>query len=115
QGASADAFAAADQTQMDNARKSGAVTGQDQVFARNRLVLITPRDNPARINAIKDLATPGVKFVTAATGVPIGQYTLQMLDKASADPTYGADFKDRVVANTVSLEDNVRQVVSKVQ
>jgi molybdate transport system substrate-binding protein len=115
QGASADAFACADQTQMDNARKAGAVTGQDRVFARNRLVVITPQDNPARISAIKDLANPGVKFVTAATGVPIGQYTLQMLDKASANPTYGADFKTRVVANTVSMEDNVRQVVSKVQ
>src|SRR5258708_3170592 len=115
QGASADAFASADQTQMDNAKKAGAVAGQDQVFARNRLVLITPRDNPAKITALKDLANPGVKFVTAQPSVPIGQYTAQMLEKASVDPAYGADFKTRVVANTVSQEDNVRQVVSKVQ
>src|SRR5258708_18948029 len=100
---------------MDNATKAAAATGQDQVFARNPLVLITPKDNPARINAIKDLANPGVKLVTAATGVPIGQYTLQMLDKASADPTYGADFRTKVERNIVSKEDNVRQVVSKVQ
>ena len=38
-----------------------------------------------------------------------------MLEKATADPAYGADFKTKVVANTVSQEDNVRQVVSKVQ
>jgi molybdate transport system substrate-binding protein len=115
QGASADVFASADTTQMDNAKKAGAVTGQDQVLARNRVVLITPKDNPARINAIKDLANPGVKFVTAQPSVPIGQYTAQMLEKATADPAYGADFKTKVVANTVSQEDNVRQVVSKVQ
>jgi molybdate transport system substrate-binding protein len=115
QGASADIFAPADQTQMDNAKKAGAVAGQDQIFARNRLVLITPKDNPARISAIKDLANPGVKFVTAQPSVPIGQYTAQMLDKASADPAFGADFKTRVVANAVSMEDNVRQVVAKVQ
>src|SRR5207302_7767578 len=115
QGASADVFASADTTQMDNAKQAGAVTGQDQVFARNRLVLITPKDNPARISAIKDLANPGVKFVTAQPNVPIGQYTAQMLDKATADPAYGADFKAKVEANTVSQEDNVRQVVSKVQ
>src|SRR5207302_2973036 len=115
QGASADVFASADTTQMDNAKQAGAVTGQDQVFARNRLVLITPKDTPARINAIKDLANPGVKFVTAQPSVPIGQYTAQMLEKAAADPAYGADFKAKVVANTVSQEDNVRQVVSKVQ
>ena len=115
QGASADVFASADTTQMDNAKKAGAVTSQDQVLARNRLVLITPKDNPARINVIKDLANPGVKFVTAQPSVPIGQYTAQMLEKAIADPAYGADFKTKVVANMVSQEDNVRQVVSKVQ
>ena len=65
QDARADVFASADQTQMDNAKKAGAVAGQDQVFARNRLVLITPKDNPAHISTVKDLANNGVKFVTA--------------------------------------------------
>ena len=115
QGARADVFASADRTQMDNARKAGAITGQDQVFAHNRLVLITPRDNPRHIASVNDLANDGVKFVTAGPSVPIGQYTAQMLDKATADPAYGAAFKARVMANTVSQEDNVRQVVSKVQ
>jgi molybdate transport system substrate-binding protein len=78
-------------------------------------VLIVPKNNPQHITALEDLAKPGVKFVTAQPSVPIGQYTAQMLDKASADPAYGADFKSRVQANTVSQEDNVRQVVSKVQ
>jgi molybdate transport system substrate-binding protein len=116
QGARADVFASADQTQMDNARKADAIGGQDKVFARNRLVVITPKDNPKQITAVKDLSKDGVKFVTAQPSVPIGQYTAQMLDKAVADPaTYGADFKSKVEANTVSKEDNVRQVVSKVQ
>jgi molybdate transport system substrate-binding protein len=115
QGASADAFASADSVQMDNARTAGAVTGPDTIFARNRLVLITPKDNPRQITSVKDLSQHGIKFVTAQPAVPIGTYTMHMLEKASADPTYGADFKDKVVANTVSQEDNVRQVVAKVQ
>jgi molybdate transport system substrate-binding protein len=115
QGARADVFASADQAQMDNARRADAIAGQDRVFAGNRLVLITPGDNPRRIAGVRDLANDGVKFVTAQPSVPIGQYTAQMLDKASADPAYGADFRARVQANTVSQEDNVRQVVSKVQ
>jgi molybdate transport system substrate-binding protein len=116
QGARADVFASADQMQMDNARKADAIGGQDRVFARNRLVVITPKDNPKQITAVKDLANDGVKFVTAQPSVPIGQYTAQLLDKATADAaTYGADFKSKVEANTVSKEDNVRQVVSKVQ
>jgi molybdate transport system substrate-binding protein len=115
QGARADVFASADQAQMDSARMAGALAGQDRVFARNRLVLITPKDNPKRIASIDDLASDGVKFVTAQPSVPIGQYTTQMLDRATADPAYGPDFKRRVERNTVSKEDNVRQVVSKVQ
>ena len=115
QGASADVFASADITQMDNAKKAGAIAGQDQILARNRLVLITPKDNPARINSISDLATPGLKMVTAQPSVPIGQYTTQMLDRAAADPAYSADFRVKVEKNIVSREDNVRQVVAKVQ
>ena len=38
-----------------------------------------------------------------------------MLDKLSADPSYGSDFKNKVMSNVVSREDNVRQVVTKVQ
>jgi molybdate transport system substrate-binding protein len=115
QGARADVFASADQAQMDNAKKADAIAGQDRVFARNRLVVIMPKDNPRKIAAVKDLGNQGVKFVTAQPSVPIGQYTAQMLDKAAADPVYGADFRSRVEANTVSREDNVRQVVSKVE
>ena len=115
QGASADAFASADQMQMDNARRSEAIASADRVFVRNRLIVITPRDNPGQIGTVRDLGKDGIKFVTAQPGVPIGQYTAELLDKASGDPVYGADFKKRVEGNTVSREDNVRQVVSKVQ
>jgi molybdate transport system substrate-binding protein len=114
QGARGDVFASADQAQMDNAKRSDTIVGQDRVFARNRLVLIAPRDNPAEVGAVKDLAKNGLKFVTAQPNVPIGQYTSAMLEKASTNATYGVDFKARVEANTVSREDNVRQIVAKV-
>jgi molybdate transport system substrate-binding protein len=115
QGARADVFASADQAQMDNARNAQAIAGQDRAFAHNRLVIITPRDNPRHIASLNDLGDDGVKVVTAQPTVPIGQYTAQLLDKATADPSYGSTFKRKVDNNTVSREDNVRQVVSKVQ
>ena len=93
QGARADVFASADQAQMDNANKADVLAGPDRAFARNRLVLITPGENRRHIAGIHDLANEGVKLVTAQPSVPIGQYTVQLLDKASADPGYGADFK----------------------
>lgn len=115
QGAVADVFASADQVQMNNARHDGSIAGPDVTFVRNRLVVITPKTNPAQIMGAADLARPGIKFVTAAPEVPIGVYTQNMFDKMSAIDVFGADFKDRANANIVSREPNVRQVVAKVQ
>ena len=44
----------------------------------------------------------------------MGQYSLDFLDKAAADPAYGAGFKDAVLANVVSYEENVKSVLAKV-
>jgi molybdate transport system substrate-binding protein len=99
---------------MDKAKQSRVISGTERVFVRNRLAVITPKDNPGAITSLKDLAKPGLKFVTAAPEVPIGVYTQDVLEKLAGDPAYGADFKDRVNANIVSREPNVRQVVAKV-
>lgn len=115
QGAVADVFASADQVQMDNARKANIINGADVTFARNRLVVITPKDNPAGIQSAADLARPGIRFVTAAPEVPIGIYTQNMFEKMSKLEVFGADFQERANANIVSREPNVRQVVAKVQ
>jgi molybdate transport system substrate-binding protein len=52
--------------------------------------------------------------VLADPTVPAGNYSLQALDRLSSDPEYGVDFKEKVLANVVSREDNVRQVLAKV-
>jgi molybdate transport system substrate-binding protein len=115
QGASADIFASADQAQMNNARGDGSIAGADVTFARNRLVVITPKDNPGKLQSAADIANPGIRFVTAAPEVPVGVYTQNMFDKMSQISAFGTDFKDRANANIVSREPNVRQVVAKVQ
>ncbi|HEX3245617.1 MAG TPA: molybdate ABC transporter substrate-binding protein [Chloroflexota bacterium] len=115
QGAGADIFASADTTQMHRARQAELIAGSDQIFATNRLVIITPATNPAGVTAPEDLATPGVKIVTAQADVPIGEYTQTMFEAMSADPRFGPNFKDRANANIVSREPNVRQIVAKIQ
>ena len=115
QGGRADVFASADQAQMDRARDAGRIAGPDTTFVTNRLVVIAPRANPGGVRGPGDLAKPGLKVVTAQPEVPIGVYTQDMLHKMSRAPEFGADFKDRVNANIVSREANVRQVVAKVQ
>lgn len=115
EGADADVFASANATQMKAAQDAGTIDGEPVVFVRNRLAIIVPADNPADIQEPADLANDGVKLVVAAEAVPVGAYTLDMLDTMSADPAFGADFRSQVEANIVSHEDNVKQVVTKVQ
>jgi molybdate transport system substrate-binding protein len=91
------------------------VSGTQRIFARNRLVVIYPKSNPGRITSLTDLARPGLKLDLADPSVPVGQYTLDMLTKMSQDPSFGPTFKERVVANVVSHEENVKSVVAKVQ
>jgi molybdate transport system substrate-binding protein len=115
EGAPADVFASANQAQMETAIGAGRiVSGAQQTFARNRLVVVTPADNPAELTTLADLTTPGVKIVFAAQAVPVGQYALDFLDKAAADGSLGAGYKDVVLANVVSYEENVRSVLTKV-
>ena len=84
-------------------------------FARNRLVVIFPKDNPAKIGTLNDLGRRGAKIDVADASVPVGKYTLQMLDQMSTDPAYGPEFKKDFLANVVSQEENVKSVVSKIR
>ncbi len=115
EGAPADVFASANGTQMNVAIATGRIlSGTQQTFVRNRLVVVTPADNPAGLASMQDLATPGAKIVFAAKEVPVGGYSLDFLDKAEADGSLGAGFKDAVIGNVVSYEENVRVVLTKV-
>ncbi len=113
-GAPADVFASANQTQMKKAVDDGMIAGDPQVFARNRLVVIVPKDNPAKIASVADLARKGVKVVLAAATVPVGNYARVAFANLAKQPAYGADFVSRVQANVVSEEVDVKAVATKV-
>ena len=114
EGAPADVFASANKTEMDNLI-TDTLVAQDapQVFLNNKLVVILPADNTANLAKLEDLANLGIKLVLAAEEVPVGKYARQALDAMHGQ--FGADFKDKVLANVVSNEDNVKQVVAKIQ
>jgi molybdate transport system substrate-binding protein len=59
-----------------------------------------------------DLARPGVKIVLASEEVPAGRYARQAL--ANLNDVWGPTYAGSVLANVVSHEENVRQVVAKV-
>jgi len=115
QGASADVFASADLTHMNSVKNAGLMNNSSiTTFAYNYLAIIVPTSNPANITSLSDLAKPGVKLDIANSSVPVGNYTLQMLAKASNNSTYGSGFKNSFMANVVSTETDVNAIVSKV-
>ena len=108
-GAKADIFASADHRQMEPLITADLLDGSTSDFASNVLVLIARAGGP--VDAIDDLAMPGVKLVLAQSEVPAGEYSRQILNNLSLK---NQPFKDNVLANLVSEEPNVRNVVQKV-
>ena len=100
---------------MDQAVRSGVVTGETPTFVQNKLVVIVPKENPGKVDKLEDLARPGLKVVTTVKNVPVGQYTQDALAKMSKDARFGADFQSKVTANVRSEEQDVKQVVAKVR
>jgi molybdate transport system substrate-binding protein len=99
QGAPADVFASADTTNMD---KVADLVSDPAVFTGNELRIIVGKGNPKGVTGLADLAKPDLKVVLAAPEVPAGKYARQVLDA------------QKVTVEPVSLEDNVKAVVTKV-
>ncbi len=114
-GAYADLFASANTKQMNAVRESRLMNNSSvAIFTRNKLSLIIPKDNPAKITNLSDLARPGVKIVMGTKDVPVGDYALQIIAKLGNDSAYGPDYETEVLANVISQETNVNYVVTKV-
>jgi molybdate transport system substrate-binding protein len=101
QGAHVDVFASASEAAMGIVDNEPEVAAS--VFARNRLVVITPKHSS--VSSLADLAQAGVKLVMGAATVPAGHYARQMLKKAGLQ---------KATKNIVSNEIDVKGVVQKV-
>ena len=114
-GAYADVFASANMLQM-NALKRILLMNNSSiiVFTENKLSLIVPKDNPAKISNLTDLAKSGLKIVMGTKDLPVGDYALQIINRLGNDSAYGPDYKARVMANIISQETTVNYVVTKV-
>ena len=114
QGARADVFLSADTTNPAALVAAGLADGPAVPFAGNRLAIVVPAENPARVFAPADLARPGVKIIAAGALVPISSYAETLIERLAALPGSPADFVALYAANVVSREDNVRAVLAKV-
>jgi molybdate transport system substrate-binding protein len=99
-----DVYAAANTKLPDQLAAEGLLE-RPVVFATNRLVLATPRDS--RIDALEDLERPGLRLVVGSEGVPIGDYTREVIGRL------GAERERAILANVRSEEPDVRGIVGK--
>lgn len=79
-GAAADLVATADPRTMQVMEEAGVLAGSPVEFARNRMTLVVPPDNPADIADVTDL--DGTDFVVCAPAVPCGVLAEAVIDGA---------------------------------
>src|ERR1700683_3022634 len=104
-GAPADILMGANTTETALLYSEGYVE-QPVDYTRNTLAVVVPKANPAGIKSIYDLENPGVTIDEAASSVPVGSYTVTVLNQMGINA--------QIQANVVSQETDDANVVSKV-
>ena len=102
QGAPADVFASADESNMTKLTDAAANAGAPVVVARNTFEIVTEAGNPKGITGLADLADPDLLVVLCADTVPCGKGAAKILQNAT------------ITLTPVSFEDKVKGVVTKV-
>jgi molybdate transport system substrate-binding protein len=109
----ADVFVSADRAHMDTAQRNGIVSAS-QSLATNALVIALPRNNPAHITSLADLARSGVKLSIADRSVPAGNYAEQSFEIAESNHDVPAGFAKQALANATTRPTDVETVVANV-
>jgi molybdate transport system substrate-binding protein len=102
QGAPADVFVSADDSNMKKLTDAGENAGDPVSIAKNTMEIIVEKGNPKRVTGVADLAKPDLIVVLCADTVPCGKNSAAVLTNAA------------VTATPKSLEDKVKGVVTKV-
>jgi molybdate transport system substrate-binding protein len=104
QGVKPDVYAAANTSLPDELHADGFV-GKPVVFATNELVLAVPSDS--EIRSVGDLANPGTTLAIGDDGVPVGDYTREVLSRLPKSES------EAILANVRSQEPDVAGIVGK--
>lgn len=104
QGVVPDLYAAANTSLPDELFAEGLVE-QPVVFAANTLVIAVPADS--ELGSVEDLVEPGVTIATGAPGVPVGQYTAEVLGRLPGPE------REAILANVRSREPEASGIVGK--
>ena len=101
-GSPADVLAVASDSTMRVVTDAALTAGAPEVFARNRLQIVTPPGNPAGITGFADLTRPDLQVVVCAPQVPCGA-AVQRIEQATG-----------VTLTPVSEEPDVRSTLGRI-
>jgi molybdate transport system substrate-binding protein len=102
-GAPADVFASADESNMQKVLDSGDVTAEPEVFITNILEIAVPAGNPGGVESLDDFADPELLIGLCAEEVPCGRFGRQALANAGVTPSIDTN------------EPDVRSLLTKVE
>ena len=103
QGAPADVFASANQTQMTVVTDAGLNSDEPAVFTENVLEIAVPADNPGDVTGLADFADADLTLAICAPDVPCGAAAEQVFEAAG------------ITAQPDTLEEDVRAALTKVE
>jgi molybdate transport system substrate-binding protein len=103
QGAPADVFASANQTQMKVVTDAGLQAADPTVFTENVLEIAVPKGNPGHVTGLRDFANADLTLAVCAADVPCGAAAQQVFKAANVD------------AKPDTEEEDVKAALTKVQ
>lgn len=103
QGAPADVFASANQSQMAVVTDAGLEAADPEVFTENLLEIAVPADNPGDVTGLADFANPDLTLAVCAAAVPCGAAAVEVFEAAG------------ITAVPDTEEEDVRAALTKVQ
>ena len=106
QGVRPDVYAAANTSLPDELHAEDLVA-EPVVFASNELVLAVPADTVSVVRSVEDLAGDGIAIAIGDEGVPVGDYTREVL------AGLGGSQSETILAHVRSLEPDVAGIVGK--
>lgn len=103
QGAPADVFASADESNMQRVVDAGLTARGPKVFAHNKLEIIVPIGNPGNVGSLRDLEDEYLMLAICAEECPAGRYAREIIERAGLE------------VEPDSLEAEVKAVVTRVE
>lgn len=114
-GAYADVFISASNSYTNELTKGGYfVSGTVKPLTSNYVIVILPKNNPAGITSLSDLAKPGMKIAVADKSVPVGTATTAVFANLAKTSEYGKTWNNSVYGNIITYETSEPAVAGKV-